>query len=91
VNIAIDFSFSRPREKALLQSEGGLRVVCVGSVFKSWHHLKEGMHIIHARKEIFPSRRATFCLTSRSIAPFFLLLHVLVQDFSQDWLEKCRK
>lgn len=28
--------------QTLVHTEGGLRVVCVGSVFKSWHHLKEG-------------------------------------------------
>jgi hypothetical protein len=28
--------------KVLLEGEGGLRIVCVGSVFKSWKHLKEG-------------------------------------------------
>ena len=28
--------------KTLLDAPGGMRVVCVGSVFKSWKHLKEG-------------------------------------------------
>ena len=29
-------------DPVLMKSPGGLHIVCVGSVFKSWHHMKEG-------------------------------------------------
>lgn len=38
----VSSSSSFPEKQSLLEAEGGLGIVCVGSVFKSWHHLKEG-------------------------------------------------